>query len=91
MQPHITSANIHVLSMHHRCGTPQPHHNCQSGHHQCPGFRQVPSRHMHVIFAVRTHALVPNFGMSQLWMVDGLAGCTLCVNAHTQTPVQHFC
>jgi hypothetical protein len=26
-----------------------------------------------------THALIPNFGLSQLWMVDGLAGCTLCV------------
>jgi hypothetical protein len=29
---------------------------------------------------VLTHALVPNFGMSQHWMVDGLAGRTACVN-----------
>ena len=32
------------------------------------------------IFAVRTHALIPNFVLSQLSMVDEFAGCTLCVN-----------
>ena len=31
----------------------------------------------HRIFAVRTHARVPDLGMSQLWMDDGLAGCSV--------------
>ena len=38
----------------------------------------------HKVFAVRTHAHVSSFDC-QLWMVDGLAGCTLCVNTQQLT------
>ena len=33
---------------------------------------------------LNTHAHVPNFGLSQLWMV-GLAGCTFCVDTNCCT------
>jgi hypothetical protein len=43
------------------------------------------------VFAVRTHAHVPNFRLSQLWMVDGLAGCTFCVDTYTYTRIFAQC
>jgi hypothetical protein len=36
--------------------------------------------------STRTHARVPNFEMSQLWMVDGLSVCTLCVDTPSLSP-----
>ena len=38
------------------------------------------------IHAVRARAHVPNFGLQQLWVVDGLAGCTCCVDTGNAWP-----
>jgi hypothetical protein len=32
--------------------------------------------------------VVPNFGLSQLWIMDGLAGCTFCVD-RSHDHIQH--
>jgi hypothetical protein len=78
-----TSCFAHFVSMCHPRVPPSrsPNFLPRPAHtYPATSIRYPPNPQLH------THAHVPNFGLSQLWMLDGLAGCTLGVNTISTPP-----
>ena len=77
---------------HSRKGRRTPHIHCtsadtwylatRSNYHYMYALGQQHNMYVQMRVQICTRTRVPNFGISLLWMVEGLAGCTFCVDTH---------